>query len=54
MFCYCMSLHVCPGVILEGRLAIFFRKKLSFWLFAYSVLIVVPLLIVRPSFPSMS
>ena len=40
-----MSLHVCLGqiYILDSRLAIF-RKKLSFWLSACSILIVVPLL----------
>ena len=36
--------------ILDSRLAIF-GQKLSFWFSACSVLIVVPLLSVRPSFP---
>ena len=36
--------------ILDSRYAIF-REKLSFWLSACSVLIVVQLLSVRPSFP---
>ena len=45
-FCHCMSLHVCPGefFILDSRLANVLVKKLSFWLSACSVLIVVPLL----------
>ena len=43
--CHCMSLYVCLGAyfILDSRLTIF-GKKLSFWLSACSVLIVVPLL----------
>ena len=43
--CHCMSLHVCLGesFILDSRLAMY-RKKLSFWLSACSVLIVVPVL----------
>ena len=46
-----MPLHVCPGVsfILDSRLAIFSGNKLSYWLSAGSVLIVVP-----PSFPLVS
>ena len=46
-----MSLHVCLGeiFILDTRLAMF-GKKLSFWLSACSVLIVVPLLYVSASF----
>ena len=46
LFCYCMSLLVCPGesFILDSRLAIFGRK-LSFWLSACSTFIVVPLLL---------
>ena len=45
-FCHCMSLHVCPVeiFILDSRLANYLGKKLSFWLSACSVLIVVPLL----------
>ena len=52
-FCHCMYLHVCPGemFILDSRLANFWRKQLSLWLSACSVLIVVPLVLVRPSFP---
>ena len=47
-----MSLHVCPGefFILDSRLANYLGKKLSFWLPACSVLIVMPLLQVHPSF----
>ena len=43
---HCMFLHVCPGkmFILDSRLAIFFAKKLFFWLSAGSILVVVPLL----------
>ena len=44
--CQCMSLHVCLGdffLFLNSRLAIFW-KKLTFWLSACSVLIMVPLL----------
>ena len=50
--CHCISLYVCLGemFILGSRLAIFW-KKLYFWLSACSVLIVVPLLYVRPSSP---
>ena len=33
------------------RKQLFLRKKLSFWLSACSILIVVPLLKLRPSFP---
>ena len=45
-FCHCMFLHVCPCemFILDSLLAIFGGKKLSFWLSACSVLIVMPLL----------
>ena len=53
-FCHCITLHVWPDdffFILDSRLANYFGKKLSFWLSAYSVLIVVPSLYVRPSFP---
>ena len=50
-----MSLHVCPG---ESFIWLAVRpvlgKKLSFSLSAGSVLVVVPLLLVRSSFPSMS
>ena len=40
--------------ILDSRLANYLGKKLSFWLPACSDLIVVQLLLVRPSFPLMS
>ena len=55
-FCHCMSLHVCPGeiFILDSRLASFLGKELSFWLSACSILIVLPLLYVRPSLPMVS
>ena len=54
-FCHCMSIHVYilgEIFVLDSRLAFFFffffffffGKKLSFWLSACSVLIVVPLL----------
>ena len=48
-FCHCMSLyvHVCPGdffFISESRLFNFLGKKLSFWLSACSVSIVMSLL----------
>ena len=50
-----MSWHICLGelFILVSRLAIFL-KKLSFWLSACSVLIVVPIRKVHPSFPLVS
>ena len=52
-FCHSMLLHVCAGeiFILDSVFSQFLGKKLSFWLSACSVLIVVPLLYVRPSFP---
>ena len=55
-FCHCMSLHVCPGesLILGCRFGHCLGKTLSFWLSACSVLIVVPLLYVCPSFPLVS
>ena len=47
-FCYCVSLHVCPGdFFFLFRIAVwpFLRgKKLSFWLSVFNVLIVVSLL----------
>ena len=48
-----MSLHICPdeSLILDSRLGKYLRKQLFFWLSACSVLIVVPLLLVRLSFP---
>ena len=51
-----MSLHVYPGeiFILDSRLANYLGKKLSLWLSACSVLIMVQLLLLRPSFPSVS
>ena len=51
-FCHCLCLRVCPGEILslDSRLASYLGKTLFFWLSACSVLIVVPLLKVRPSF----
>ena len=56
--CQYMSLHVLPGerfvFSLDSRLAKCLVKKLSFWLSACSVLIVVPLLLVRHSFPLVS
>ena len=54
--CHCMSLHVCLGeiFILDGSLAILFRRRLSFWLSACGVLIMVRLLWVHPSFPLVS
>ena len=44
--CHCMSLHVCFGefFILVSRLANYLGKKLSFWLSACSVLIMVSFL----------
>ena len=54
--CHCMSLPVYLMIfffILDSRLSIF-GKKLSFWPSACLVLIVVPLLYVRPSFPLVS
>ena len=55
-FYHCISLHVCPGVnfILDSPVVNVSGKKLSFWLSACSGLIMVPLLYVRPSFPSKS
>ena len=50
--CLCMFVKV-QFFILVSSLVIF-GKKMSFWLSACSVLIVVPLLQVRPSFPSVS
>ena len=51
-----MFLHVCPGkkFIMGRRLANYLGKKLAFWLSACSVLFVVSLLLVRPSFPLVS
>ena len=51
-----MSLHACPGecFYFGQPFGQFFGKKLSFWLSACSVLIVVPLLEMRPSFPLVS
>ena len=45
-FCHCMSLQIGPGILfsLDRRLVILGERKLSFWLSACSVLIVVPLL----------
>ena len=46
-FCHCMSLHVCLGdfiFILDSHLAIVLGQKLSFWLSACSVLIMVSLI----------
>ena len=51
-FCRCMSLHISPGEIFI--LIAILGKKLSFWLSACSVLIVQPLLQVRPSYPFVS
>ena len=57
-FCHCMSYYVCPGeifiFILDSCSANSLGKKRSFWLSACCVLIVVPLLKVRPSFPLVS
>ena len=58
VYCHCMSMHVCLGEILFS-LAVWpfsWEKKLSFWLSACSVLIMVPLrkTFVRPSFPLVS
>ena len=48
-------MYVLVIFILDSRLAIFFfLKKLSFWLSACRVLIMVPLLYVRSSFSSAS
>ena len=42
--CHCLSLHVCLGAILFWiAVGHFLGEKLSFWLSACSVLIVVPL-----------
>ena len=45
-FCHCLYLHVYSGefVILDSRLANVLGTKLTFWLSACSVLIVMPLL----------
>ena len=48
------TLHVCPGEIFGLQFGHFLGKKLSIWLSACSVLIVVPLLLVRPSFSLVS
>ena len=57
-FCHCMSLHVCSGdfffYFCYSQFTNYFGKKLSFWLSACSILIVVPLLLVRSSFPLVS
>ena len=52
---HCLSLYVYPGeiYILESS-GHDFGKKLSIWLYACSVLIMVPLLYVRLSFPLVS
>ena len=51
-----MSLHVCPKemLTLDSHLAKFMGKKLFFWLSACNVVIVVPFLEVRPTFPLVS
>ena len=51
-----MSLHVCLSEILFWIAVwpLFLEDILSFWLSACSVLIVVPLLKMRPSFPLVS
>ena len=59
--CLCMYVLVIFIFILDSRLASFWKKtknnknkKTSFWLSACSVLIVVQLRLVRPSFPLVS
>ena len=56
-FCHCMPLDVVLVLfvfIVDSRLANCLGKKLSFWLSVCSILIVVPLVLVHPSFPLVS
>ena len=54
-FCHCMSFHVCLAdffFIFNSRLTTCLGQKRSFWHSPCSILIVVPLLQVRPSLVS--